>query len=177
MLQSMVTSNEPTRAEATDVANAVYDGADAVMLSQETAIGIHPPLCVKTMDEIVRFAENTGDVRPFEPLMETIKDELFLAVAGIVNKSKGQIKGVVVTTKSGQSGFKLASFRIGVPVVAISDNQGILNGLNLGYGLAPIDNKVYTPEIMFKKGDNIVLIHGQNWLEAGSTNTISIETV
>jgi pyruvate kinase len=177
MLLSMVVNKTPTRAEATDVANAVYDGTDAVMLSQETAISDHPGLCVKTMAEIVSFAEKTMEIKKITPEFEVINDELFLAAAEITSKSEGQIKGVVVTTKSGRSGFKMASFRMGVPVIAVSDSQKVLNGLNLGYGVVPVNDKQYDPKKYFKKGNNIILIHGQNWLEAGSTNTISIVKV
>ncbi|MCX6726387.1 MAG: pyruvate kinase [Candidatus Shapirobacteria bacterium] len=177
MLLSMVTNKTPTRTEATDVANAVYDGTDAVMLSQETAMGNHPGICVKTMAEIVSFADKTVATNNIIPELKALNDELFITAAEIVNKSKGQIKGVVVTTKSGRSGFKMASFRVRVPVIAVSDSQKVLNGLNLGYGVVPVKDKQYQPEKLFKKGDSILLIHGQNWLEAGSTNTISIVTV
>jgi len=177
MLLSMVVNSTPTRTEATDVANAVYDGTDAVMLSQETAIGNHPGLCVKTMTEIVGFADKTAITNKITPEFDILNDELFVAVAEIVNKSKEQIKGIVVTTKSGRSGFKMASFRVGVPIIAVSDNQRVLNGLNLGYGVIPVENKQFKQDRTFKKGDNIILIHGQNWLEVGSTNTISMVTV
>lgn len=177
MLLSMVVNTTPTRTEATDVANAVYDGTDAVMLSQETAIGNHPGICVKTMTEIVSFADKTAIINKITPEFDVLNDELFVAAAEIVNKSKEQIKGIVVTTKSGRSGFKMASFRVGVPIMAVSDSQKVLNGLNLGYGIIPVSDKQYRSEKLFKKGESIVLIHGQNWLEVGSTNTISIVTV
>lgn len=177
MLLSMVTSKMPTRTEATDVANAVYDGTDAVMLSQETAIGDDPGLCVKTMAEIVKFADKTAVINNINPEFEVVNDALFSAAAEITKSSQGKVKGVVVTTKSGRSGFKVAAFRLKVPVIAISDNDQVLNGLNLGYGIMPVSNKDYKLDKLFKRGDDIILIHGENWLEEGSTNTISIVRV
>jgi len=186
MLLSMTNNKIPTRTEATDVANAIYDETDAVMLSQETATGNYPQLCVKTMSEIVKFAEKTVEKKRFRPKIDFINDQLFFAAAEIVGREEGNIKAILVMTKSGRSSFKIASFRPNIPIYAISDNQNVLNGLTFGYGIVPFlateenTNHIFETLInkkLLKKGDNVLLVYGQNWLETGSTNTISLLTV
>lgn len=191
MLMSMTNSSLPTRAEATDVANAVFDGADALMLSQETTIGRFPTETVKTMNEIVTFSENTDELRKVELITTGMSDEIIKAAVEIASNNKGNIKAVVAFTKSGNTARSISAFRLKIPVFAISDSPEVLTNLNLAYGVIPYlekfkGNKFDNESAFFgkianifkwKKGDNIILIHGNNWLTSGSVNTLSVKTV
>ena len=186
MLLSMTDSLTPTRAEATDVANAVFDGTDALMLSEETTIGHNPVEAVKTMARIAKFCESTGELRKIDMEAETLAEKLILATTQIVNTSN--FKAIIVFTKSGNTARILSSYRLSVPIIAISDDENNLARLALSYGVVPFfkkfdkikfedENPVFA-EIkareLIKTGDNVMVIHGSNWLKSGSINNISI---
>lgn len=189
MLLSMTENLTPTRAEATDVANAVFDGTDALMLSEETAIGKNPVEAVKTMAKIAEFCEGTGELRKINIVADTLAEKLILATTEIVNTSdKWPIKAIVVFTKSGNTARILASYRLPIPVIAISDDEDNLSRLSLSYGVIPFfkkfgqtkfeDEDPIFAEIkdrnLIKTGDNMIVVHGSNWLKSGSINNISI---
>ncbi len=130
MLRSMVESRRPTRAEATDVANAVLDGADAVMLSEETSVGAYPVCAVSTMHRIAREAEN---ILEFGVKWED--DDV--SVADAISEGACRIamevgaKAIVVPTFSGSSARRVARFRAPVPVIALSPREDTLRQLSL----------------------------------------------
>lgn len=186
MLLSMTDNMSPTRAEATDVANAVFDGTDALMLSEETTIGHHPVEAVKTMARIARFCEGTGELRKIDIVADNLAEKLILATTQIVNT--GDFKAIIVFTKSGNTARVLSSYRLPIPVIAISDDEDNLARLALSFGVVPFfkkfdqnkfedENPVFA-EIkareLIKTGDNVMVIHGSNWLKSGSINNISI---
>ena len=142
MLDSMVHSRRPTRAEASDVANAVLDGTDAVMLSGETAIGDHPVRVVETMDRIVREVETseeyaeTRDQR-VPAAADGSRTEALARSARYLARDLGA-STVVAVSESGYTARKTAMFRPGVPVVATTPNDRVRRQLALSWGVQPV---------------------------------------
>ncbi|KAG2495346.1 hypothetical protein HYH03_006615 [Edaphochlamys debaryana] len=162
MLESMTASPLPTRAEMTDVANAVFDGTDAVMLSGETANGAYPHVAVETMAHIVEYAElgldhaahydwvkryNSG-VAPVSPLEATLAGAVKSAITfsmdangdGIQDASEGCI--AIVFTRSGLAAQLISKYRPPCPVITISDHDWVLRQASLTYGLYPLRAEV-----------------------------------
>ncbi|PHN04861.1 pyruvate kinase [Flavilitoribacter nigricans] len=138
MMDSMITNPSPTRAEITDVANAVFDGADAVMLSGETSVGVHPVKVVESMNKIIDQAEsytNTEKRRPItSPKSRTFySDALCLNAARMAEEIKA--KALVGMTSSGYTAFKLSSFRPNSKIYIFSDRMHMLATLNLVWGV------------------------------------------
>ncbi len=140
MLDSMVTASRPTRAEASDVANAVLDGTDALMLSEETAIGDHPVRVVETMDRIIREVERSeehADLReqrvPATPASRTGA----LARSGRYLARDVGASAMIVTSETGYTARKVAKFRPGVPVVAATLSAEVARQLAISWGLGP----------------------------------------
>lgn len=191
MLLSMTDNPEPTRAEATDVANAVFDGTDALMLSQETTIGKYPIETVKTMNEIAVFSENTDELRQVAIPSLSLSDKIIESATRLAAENSDKIKAVVVFTKSGQTALKISATRLKMPLIAVSDNPNVIMHLNLSYGVIPYfkkfsDDKFSEEGNIFKelsgdfkwtKGDTLVIVHGNNWLQSDSINNISLKTI
>ncbi|MFC5277241.1 pyruvate kinase [Halorubrum rubrum] len=142
MLDSMVHSRRPTRAEASDVANAVLDGTDAVMLSGETAIGDHPVRVVETMDRIVREVETSEEyAETREQRVPTAADgsrtEALARSARYLARDIGA-STVVAVSESGYTARKTAMFRPGVPVVATTPDDRVRRQLALSWGVQPV---------------------------------------
>ena len=138
MLASMVTSDRPTRAEVTDVANAIYDGTDAVMLSEETAIGDHPVEAVATMDRIARATEQ--DLPYGDWLINRVEiggGDVSTAVAqGAVGSTyRLGLAAIVVPTQSGRTARIVSALRPEVPILAISPREETVRRLNLLFGV------------------------------------------
>jgi len=138
MLASMVTARRPTRAEVTDVANAIYDGTDAVMLSEETAVGEHPIEAVRVMDQIARETERD---LPYEEWLvhrtEARSDEIGNSVAqGAVAATYSLgLAALVVPTRSGRTARLVSAFRPRVPVLAMTPRIETVRRLNLLFGV------------------------------------------
>ncbi len=141
MMDSMITNPSPTRAEITDVANAVFDGADAVMLSGETSVGAYPILTVEAMTRIIREAE-----KHYWPHIEgkrpraVVKSKLFHSDVVCFNACRvaeelGAV-GIVGMTSSGYTAFKVSSFRPNAHIYIFSDQMHMLNTLNLVWGVS-----------------------------------------
>ena len=142
MLDSMVNSRRPTRAEASDVANAVLDGTDAVMLSGETAIGDHPVTVVETMDRIVRQVESSEEyAETREQRVPTADDrsrtEALARSARYLSRDIGA-SAIVAVSESGYTARKTAMFRPGVPVVVTTPNERVHRQLALSWGVQPV---------------------------------------
>ncbi|MBW8060575.1 MAG: pyruvate kinase [Solirubrobacterales bacterium] len=141
MLASMVTARRPTRAEVTDVANAIYDGADAVMLSEETAVGRHPVEAVRMMDRIARATE--PDLRYGEWLFtrtdqatQDVADSVAQGAVGAVYRLG--LAALVVPTSSGRTARLVSAHRPNVPVLAISPRIETVRRLNLLFGVTAV---------------------------------------
>ncbi|OLZ41928.1 pyruvate kinase [Natrinema saccharevitans] len=141
MLDSMVTARRPTRAEASDVANAVLDGTDAVMLSAETAIGDHPVAVVDAMDSIVREVEGSEEhaelLEQRVPAAGEARTDALARSARFLARDI-DADAVVAATESGYTALKTAKYRPGVPVVASTPSQSVRRQLALTWGVTPL---------------------------------------
>ncbi|MFC6731929.1 pyruvate kinase [Haladaptatus sp. DYSN1] len=194
MLDSMIHSRRPTRAEASDVANAVLDGTDAVMLSAETAVGDHPVRVVETMDRIIREAESSDDyVEGREqriPKAGESRAEALSRSARYLARDVGA-SAVVVASESGYTALKTAKFRPEVPVVAATPNDVVRRQLALSAGVIPqyvdlgasegvgtiIDRAAQAAldAGVAESGDTVVVVSGMmSELEGRSTNMLKV---
>jgi len=141
MLDSMVHERRPTRAEASDVANAVLDGTDAVMLSGETAIGDHPVRVVETMARIVSDVEESeeyGEAREQRvPPAENTRTDALARAARYLARDVGAT-AVVAASESGYTARKVAKYRPSIPIVASTPNDDVRRQLALSWGIAPV---------------------------------------
>jgi pyruvate kinase len=138
MMDSMINNPSPTRAEITDVANAVLDGTDAVMLSGETSVGRHPVEVVKAMCKIIDQAESHFSMSGKRP-QPSPKSRTFHSDAVCFNAARTAVeigaKGIIGMTSSGYTAFKVSSFRPDCPIYIFSDKQMMLATLNLVWGV------------------------------------------
>ena len=191
MLESMISSPRPTRAEASDVANAVLDGADAVMLSGETSVGEYPVVTVETMSRIVIETEAHGMSE-----MHAIDWDPH-TTAGVVTKSAADVaQGVkarylVAFTHSGDSARRLSRLRFDIPVLAFTPLESTRAELTLSWGietiLVPIVShtddmirqvdKALTESGRGQEGDRVVIIAGSPPGRAGATNMIRVRKI
>jgi pyruvate kinase len=191
MLQRMVENPRPTRAEATDVANAILDGTDAVMLSDETAMGKYPVESVVMMDRIARSAESYLDVRRFEraPVDYGTNDAITRA-AYFVAKQLGAA-AIITPTWSGHTACLVARFRPRQLILATTPNESTLDFLSLSWGVSPlfIPPADSTEDIIrfsiesarragyVEPGQQVVITGGTPLHMAGKTNFIRVERV
>jgi len=192
MLHTMISNPRPTRAEVTDIANAIYSSTDALMLSGETASGKYPLEAVQTMAAIAEQAEQDrlreGNVEL--PLPEGCDIREYMAHAAIAATERVGVKGIITDAASGTTARSLASFRGPHPVLAICYTEKLQRLLNLSYGVIPIFQKEHIDgEELFRaavrmlrqKGyveddDNIAYLSG-NINTGGTTNILEIHTV
>lgn len=193
MLESMIHNARPTRAEISDVANAVYDGSSAIMLSGETAAGKYPVEAVKNMAEIAEYTEKHIDYKRWFATTEyKIKNNLdaishsTCAMAIDVNA-----KCIVVNSISGQTARMVSRFRCPTDILGTTTNLRAWRQLNMSWGVTPVLSEEYNSlDIVFyealnqaknilslQKGDNIVMTGGQINGEPGNTNTIKVEMI
>lgn len=195
MLESMIENPRPTRAEASDVANAVLDGADAVMLSAETSIGKYPVEAVQTMGRIIISAESVRkertDLSDFRLIPSADILDSIARAACVLAKQVGA-KAIVPITYSGTTAFRVSKYRPAAPIVAITARKKIQRRLSLAWGVQSIHipNFDEDPEHVFKKicvdlrqlgfverGDYVVFTVGIPITAQESANTIKIEKV
>jgi pyruvate kinase len=194
MLESMVHVARPTRAEATDVANAIFDGTDATMLSAETSIGKYPVETVRTM---ARIALETEKKLPHAHLIaersswiERETDEL-VSYSACHTANRLGAKAIVAFTQSGSTARRVSKYRPGIPVLAITPNESILGRLVLLWGVYPLQiGPASTVDELFsigvrlaketglaKSGDLIVITGGVPIGVAGTTNLLKVEKI
>jgi len=199
MLESMTTNSRPTRAEASDVANAIFDGSDAVMLSAETASGKYPVEAVKMMARIIFAAEANRQHATFEWEREPFRkiseaDEFTDALAGAANYAAEQLdaKYVVVFTQTGFAARLMSKFRPRVPIIALTPSSWVARRMNLLWGVQPfvlkdvgeyhelivdrVDDFLLSKDIV-RPGDRIVLLMGSPIYQRAKTNLLRVHRV
>jgi pyruvate kinase len=194
MLESMIEQPRPTRAEANDVANAVLDGADAVMLSGETSVGKFPVEAVLTMDRIIRRAESQRESMLLPPVQFQEPQDVYDSVARaacVVARQLGA-RAIVPITHSGTTAFRLSKYRPQAPIIAVTGREKILRRMNLAWGVRGIVVADYQRDAdsAFKRildellrlgyvqrGDFVVFTAGLPLLQKSTTNTIKVEQV
>ncbi len=168
MLESMIESPRPTRAEASDVANAVWDRSDALMLSGETAVGRYPVLAVAMMDRIIRKAEEVLHEVPVQlpPSREDDHSFVIALAARQIVESDPNMRAIVCFTKSGYSALLLSKVYPRTPIFAISPSDAVCRRLRLARSVYPLYGEwVDTSEEMFELVDRAVAKDG--WLREG----------
>jgi len=196
MLESMVRSPRPTRAEASDVANAILDGTDAVMLSEETAIGAYPREAVEAMDRIIRAVEGDHGWRPCPEWLDLVpeapaRSEHAVAAAAVAAAKMLGAPLIVTFTKSGFSARMVAASRPAVPILAVTDNGPTYRQLALVWGVVPMlaDGPPHYDAMLdaarerileqglAKRGDRVVVTAGVPFDVPGTTNLVKVEEV
>jgi len=193
MLESMVHAPRPTRAEASDVANAILDGTDAVMLSAETAVGQYPLEAVRAMDRIIREMER-HPLRQREERRKaadgvTTEDAIAWGTFAVARMLKTPL--IVTLTKGGFTARKVAALRPPVPILAVTTESTTYRQLALVWGVVPVlvdhvpgydamlevVRDLILKRRLAKQGDCIVMTAGVPWDVSGSTNLIKVEKV
>ena len=193
MLESMINHISPTRAEVNDVANAIYDGVDAIMLSAETAVGRHPVESVEMMSRISENIESDIDASNFnrnmiDPLSAEITNNYLAVCHAACSISKNlDIKIIVVLTETGKTAIQMAQFRPNAIIVAITPHQNTCNLLSIIWGVVPIFkkqpqninsiynivNRTLLKNKLIKSGENFLITSGILKLK-NSTNMLQI---
>ena len=193
MLESMIESPSPTRAEASDVATAVFDGADAVMLSAETAVGLFPTETVNIMDRIIFSAENHVKKHPGDgPQNLKVENYVYNAVSrsAVSLAESVKAKAVVAFTASGNTAYRMARERPNLLLVVMTPEVRVKRKLSLLWGAYSFFSKVQgyeaaikeareiiITEKLAKQGDTIVVVAGMPFGVSGSTNSIRVVDV
>ena len=194
MLESMVHSPRPTRAEANDVANAIFDGSDAIMLSGETAAGAYPLEAVATMARIALKAESAVDyaaklANTTEPARVNITNAISMAACATAAELK--TAAITTVTKSGFTARMISRYRPACPLIASTSDETVWRQMNLIWGCKPM---LYTGELprggvfdtaleiavksgLLKNGDTVVSALGMPLVFSGATNTLRVDIV
>ena len=193
MLESMIHNPRPTRAEISDVANAVYDGTSAIMLSGETAAGKYPVLAVETMARIAVETENHIDFAGFfhqaDFRIKNTLDAISHATCGMAIDINA--KGIVVCSLSGITARMVSRFRCPVDIVGLTIHERTWRKLALSWGVTPVLSETYDSiDVLFhyakqvaadtfhlKNGDRLVITGGNPNGRSGNTNLIKVEAV
>lgn len=178
MLESMINNPRPTRAEASDVATAVKEGASAVMLSAETAVGKYPVATVKAMSEICVQAEHDIDyTKKFKTLNFNSNDITDVLTYSTVNASFNlKSKAIMVFTTKGKMANFVSRFLPICPIVAITDNENTYHALSLVWGVSPIlttnfdENKIFDISVEIAKSHNIAKTNDNVLVVTGTTD-------
>jgi pyruvate kinase len=191
MLDSMITNSSPTRAEATDCANAVLDGADALMLSGETSVGDFAIQAVETMARIIERTEELGLDR-IRPLTNLPRSK-----GGAITKAAAEVglvvgaKYLVTFTQSGDSARRISRLRSPIPILAITPEEGTYNRLALSWGVEPMVTPMvkHTDEMVLQAdkmliegkraeiGELVIIVAGSPPGIPGSTNAMRVHKV
>ena len=194
MLDSMIKNPRPTRAESSDVANAVFDGTSAIMLSGESAAGKYPVESVKTMVKIAMKAEQAIDYgKKLSEIQFDMMDNITNAISYATCTTALQLKSsaIISVTRSGQTARMISRFRPFCPIIATTDNERTQRQLYLSWGVVPIlVAEALTVEEMFdtgvkkaleagmvKQGDIVVITAGGPVGVSGTTNLLKVQTV
>jgi pyruvate kinase len=191
MLRSMVDSPRPTRAEATDVANAVLDGADAVMLSEETASGDYPVEAVRFMARIAATAEERFPHGKYVNMLSKDGTAEAVSYAAAILAKNLNAAAIVATTRSGFTASHISRYRPAQPIIALSPDNQTVRRLTLYWGCVPFFLPVTedTDEMVehaaaaamerghVRKGDRVVITAGRPIWQAGTTNMLWVKEI
>ncbi|HEY8419724.1 MAG TPA: pyruvate kinase [Clostridia bacterium] len=193
MLESMIHAPKPTRAEISDIANAVFDGTSAIMLSGETAVGDYPLQTLKTMASIASYAESTINYKKnfsaLEMEIKNISDAVSHATCAAAMDLNAA--AILVVTQSGLTARMISSFRPGPPIIAVTTSKKVFHKLSLSWGVVPaLGTMQENTDLLFahaidcakktgivKKGDIVVITAGVPVGVSGNTNILKIEHV
>ena len=193
MLESMIKQPRPTRAEISDVANAVFDGSSAIMLSGETAAGDYPVEAVKAMAKIAKQAEvNTNDIAHIDTgdyKITKLSEALSHSACTLAHDIGAKV--IVVCTRTGGTAKTISRFRPPIDVIGMTTDERAYRKLALSWGVIPVmSEEFYSVDVLFhyakraaiesglvKKGDTIVLTGGTPNGKSGNSNLINVETV
>jgi len=190
MLESMTEHMAPTRAEAADVANAVLDGTDALMLSAETSVGKHPVAALKMMDKIVVAAESKAERRDMSKLSSTGFPQA-LAEAACTSAREIKAGTIVAFSRSGFTALLVSAYRPVVPITGFTDHERVRRRMNLYWGVTPHvmkfpentdamiseSERVLLRKGLVKKGDSITIIASSPFSLGGKTNLMKLHRV
>ncbi|MCD6472528.1 pyruvate kinase [Candidatus Aerophobetes bacterium] len=194
MLESMIENSRPTRAEVTDIANAIFDGTDAIMLSAETAIGKYPLESVIIMDKI---ATKTEEALNYEKILKERALSVKPTTPDAISHATCQVaqdlgaRAIITFTFSGSTALRVARYRPKVPIIAASPNRKTIKRLALSWGVYPIQSpdlnntdeiisrskKIALKTGIVQQGDKIVITAGVPFGIPGTTNLLKVETV
>ena len=194
MLDSMIRNSLPTRAEASDICNAIFDGTDAIMLSGESASGLYPIESAKTMSKIAQEAEEYLDynhltARLREPSLNDYASAISYSACRTANLLNA--KAIVAATKSGATARILSRYRSKAPIIAITPYDQVRRTLSLNFGICPMKCDTFntTDEILTEAknivyklgitvpGDDIIVAAGMPTTHTGGTNMLKIEKI
>ena len=191
MLETMTKSTVPTRAEVTDVFQAVKDGADVVMLSEETAIGDYPIEAVKVMKKIIKESERTVDQKSRTIELSADTDKSIASMASVIT-DKINAKFICCFTSSGWTAKLISKTSIKHPILAFVQQKSLARKINLYRGVTPVNmntdindfdsmfeilNKKLKVEKLAEKGNKIVVVAGSPFGHAGTTNLMKVHTI
>jgi len=193
MLESMIESPIPTRAEASDVANAIWDGTDAVMLSAETASGHYPLEAISMMGKIICEAEKTPKKRPSLRNLDLARvDDAIMLAASLLAEKIGA-KRILAVSESGKSCSRITQYRPQVSILGVSHHLKVVRKMCLYWGVSPFLLKDYredSPDLetdvikevrercQLNTGDRVVITRGSGkFFASGSANSIRVETI
>ena len=194
MLDSMIRNSLPTRAEACDICNAIFDGTDAIMLSGESASGLYPIEAAKTMSKIAKETEchldyNYLNQRLKEPAMYDFAEAISYSTCRTSNVLHA--KAIVAATDSGSTAKLVSKYKPKCPIIAITPNAEVMRGLSLNFGVFPVlcqefsttDDILTEAKTIVKnlnighEGDDIIVAAGMPTNHTGGTNMLKIEKI
>ncbi|MBQ9154725.1 MAG: pyruvate kinase [Solobacterium sp.] len=192
MLESMIHNPRPTRAETSDVANAVFDGTSAIMLSGETAAGKYPVLAVRTMAKIAETAENSIDYaerfRSYDFLIQDDVDAISHSACGMAIDLHA--KGIVACTLSGSTARMVSRFRSPADIIGLTTDEKTYRSLALSWAVTPVKCEIFpSTDVLFysakkvaedvfhpEKGEHVIITGGVTNGSSGNTNLLKIES-
>jgi pyruvate kinase len=194
MLESMITNSRPTRAEASDVANAIWDGTDVVMLSGETASGKYPLDAIVIMGQIIEEAEKTPTERPLLRHMNISSVTASVQVAASIVAEKNDARWIISITEGGNSCLKMTRFRPKTEVLGVTHSLDVIRRMSLYWGVTPYYFNIHSNEEFSKlgelmidelkekklvlNGDKVIITLGDGkFFRQGTTNSIRIEII
>jgi pyruvate kinase len=175
MLESMITNSAPTRAEASDVANAIWDGTDVVMLSGETASGKYPLEAITIMGQIIEEAEKAPKERPLLRHMDISSVTASIQVAAAIVAEKNHARWIISITEGGNSCKKMTRFRPNTPVLGVTNSLDIIRRMSLYWGIYPYFFNIHDHSDLTKLGDMMITeLKEKKLLELGEKVVITV---